>query len=64
MKSKDEFVAKWKHDLAGMVLDALVSNATGAELAVKTRLLMEKVETRLAQYWTDLQEPILGPVRR
>lgn len=60
MKSKQEFIERWKHDLGGMLLDASTVGAKGPALSLWVAGIMEKVERRLGQYYDDLApvEPI------
>lgn len=57
--SKEAFVAHWKHEFAGMVLDAALNTRRGAELSFSLANLMDKIEARLGQIYGQLaSDPI------
>jgi hypothetical protein len=55
MKARQEFIDAWKHEWAGMVLDALTAQRTGADLGLFARHLIRKVDERIGKMWDDLQ---------
>lgn len=59
--SKEAFVNHWKHEIAGMVLDAATRKAHGKELSLVIDFLLGKVETRLGQMWESLAPVELKP---
>jgi hypothetical protein len=53
-RTRDEFIDRWKHDLGGMIAEALTARARDAALSLLIESLLEKVKARLGQYWDDL----------
>jgi hypothetical protein len=59
-RTKEEFVARWRHDLIGVLNEALATPRPGAdpvsfaEFGRKSLELIDKAIGRLEQYWDDL----------
>jgi hypothetical protein len=52
--SKQDFMEKFRHEWAGMVLDAATSGCRGAELAFAMRHTMQKIDRHLALMYDAL----------
>ncbi len=55
--TRREFVDNHRHEFSGMVLDAAITKATGAPLAVFLRDMMKRVDERLGQMYDELIPP-------
>ncbi|MGD9712862.1 MAG: hypothetical protein AB7V46_12435 [Thermomicrobiales bacterium] len=60
--TKTEFIDRWKHELAGMVLDAML-HRHGAEAAIFARNSMRKIDERLGQMFDQLNPPAEVPAK-
>lgn len=58
MLSREEFVAKYRHELSGMILDAYTANLHGAELSVHLRGLLRKVDAKLGEMYAAMVPPV------
>ncbi len=61
-RTRTEFIEAFKHDLAGMLIEALTTKGpdcplTSAQLGVKAMGLIAKSETRLGQMYDYLAPP-------
>ena len=61
MRTKQEFIDRWKHILGGMILDGATSVRSGAELSQFLRTILDKVDGHLGLMWTELQPPVIAP---
>src|SRR5258708_3082121 len=52
--SKDEFIAKWRNDLAGRILEGVTAEYRGAQLGVWARGVLSRVDMLLEQMHNDL----------
>ena len=52
--TRQEFVERWKHQLAGMILDGATVARTGADLGLWCRSVMGKTDVLLARMYDDL----------
>lgn len=62
--SKDDFVDKYRHELAGLVVDAATSKRTGADLAMSLRFLMDKIDGKLGSMYADLVPDLIRKAAR
>ncbi len=53
--SKEDFINRWRHELAGEILDACTVQRTGADLGLFVRRVMQKIDARLGQMWQEFQ---------
>lgn len=49
--TRGEFVEKFRHELAGLYIDAITQQRTGAELAFYIRQLMHKCDKLLGTFY-------------
>lgn len=61
--TRDEFIAEYRHELSGMILDAATSGKSGAELAVQIRHLMRKVDAQLGEMYDRLTTQTKGATK-
>jgi hypothetical protein len=63
MKSKEEFIKKFKNDIAGMALYGYVSDQKEGPCERVTHIfkIIPEVESKLAEMWTWLNGPIPPP---
>lgn len=54
--TKQEFMEKFRHEWAGMVVDAATMGTSGAERALTLRFLMQKIDRHLSHMY-DLLKP-------
>lgn len=59
---KQEFIDQWKHQLAGIVLDAATAGRTGADLAFWLRNIMKQIDVKLAVMYDQLKPPEPLPI--
>jgi hypothetical protein len=52
--TRDDFIAKHRHELAGLVLDGCTVARSGADLAIFARQIMHKVDARLGAIYAEL----------
>lgn len=52
--TRDEFLERHRHELAGLVLDAAVGERRGADLAIFLRNAMKRTDALLGAVWADL----------
>lgn len=57
LSRRKAFVEKRKHELAGLVLDGMTLNRTGAEFALWARQVMHRTDAMLAQMFDELCPP-------
>jgi hypothetical protein len=55
------FIEKWRHEMAGLVLDGCAVHRTGAEFALFARQIMHKVDQRLGQMYDQLNPKPAAP---
>lgn len=55
--TKDEFVQKHRHEIFGMICDALVTDAKGGELSLRMRANANRVDTILRQIYDEFIPP-------
>lgn len=55
--NKQDFIDKWKHEIAGLILDGATSGRSGADLALWLRGVMKKVDARLGDMHDSLKPP-------
>ncbi len=62
--TRQEFVSAWRHEVEGWLLDAAMTNRTGAELSVFLRAMRQKIEAKLAAVYDALvpDKPIPAPL--
>lgn len=48
-----EFVEKWRHEIGGIVLDAVTTQARGAELSLFCRTILRKIDNILVRMHED-----------
>lgn len=53
--TREQFIDRWKHELAGLMLDAATTGMSGAALALWCRNVMKTLDARLGQMWDSLQ---------
>jgi hypothetical protein len=58
--TRQEFVERFRHEISGMVLDA-IKPRDGAELAVFVRNIMRKVDAVVGQQYDALQPEAKAP---
>ena len=56
-----EFVERWKHQFAGIVLEAALTAANGEQRSIFLRSVFAKIERHLAQIHDELSAP--APVK-
>ena len=59
--TRDQFVEKWRHEVGGMILDA-VTPREGAHAAMFVRQILKKVDAKLAEMHGDLTSGIAAPI--
>lgn len=52
--TQDDFVEKHRHELAGLMLDAMLEHRTGSAGALWLRVMMKKLDTRLVAIYQDM----------
>ncbi len=57
-----EFISLHRHELGGMVLDAVTTRRTGADLSLHVRGLMEKIDSLLGAFYDSLQPAIVPQI--
>jgi hypothetical protein len=57
MSDKDEFVERWRHELAGPLLDAVMGGRKGAELSMWLAMTQRKIEGMLSKIFDEAGEP-------
>lgn len=60
MLTREEFIDRHRHELAGMVVDAATFGEHGAPGAMLLRGLMKKIDARLATIYGELTDPPNG----
>lgn len=58
--TKDEFLAKYRHDLAGRILEGVTAEYRGAQLGAWARTVLGRVDTLLGQIHDDLVPDPIG----
>jgi hypothetical protein len=58
--TRAEFIERWRHELAGAVLDGATTARTGADLALFARQILRKVDAQLNQMYLDLTNEPAG----
>ncbi len=53
--TKEQFVAKWRHEIDGWILDAAIEARRGADLSMFLRGMRAKVEAKLVAMYCDFQ---------
>ncbi len=61
--TREQFIERWKHQLAGLVLDGATVARTGADLGFFCRSVMSKTDTMLSRMYDDLQPKEPLPVK-
>jgi hypothetical protein len=59
--TREEFLGRYRHELAGIVLDAAMANRHGAELAVFCRSMMQRIDAKLGEMYVELTRPQPSP---
>lgn len=60
--TRAEFIVRWRHDLAGMFLNAMLVRQQGDQaLGLVVQTIFEKIDRRLGQYYDDLVKPTENP---
>lgn len=62
--TRQDFIDKHKHELAGVIADAAVVQRAGAPLAHFLRLAMQRIDQRLGSIYDDLQPAETKPQLR
>lgn len=60
--TRKDFIDKYKHQLAGFVVDAATAGRSGAELALFLRGVMQRIDANLGVIYDDLCPPAPLPV--
>ena len=62
--TRAEFIARWQHELAGLMIDAATSGRSGADLGLWVRTVMRTIDSKLGQMYDGLapSEPKPEPV--
>ncbi len=60
-KRRREFIEKNRHELAGLILDGITSNRTGADLALWCRQVMYRTDSKLGTLFDELLPPPTKP---
>lgn len=55
MKTREQFVQDYRHEIEGWLLDAALTKRNGAELSLWLRAMRAKIEAKLAAVYADLQ---------
>lgn len=58
--TREQFFAEFRHDWAGMVVDALTFRGQHADVGMKVAALLEKIDTRLNRMYDALQPQAIG----
>ncbi len=63
--TRDEYIEKYHHVFSGILLDGLTTRLGGAELSIKFKGLIDKVDTILAQQYDAIshKQPLNGAVQ-
>lgn len=59
--TKQAFIDKYKHELAGLVADAAVTARSGAPLAEWLRRSMQQIDAKLGSIYDELTTPAEVP---
>ncbi len=59
--TREEFVARYRHELAGIVLDGTIARRSGGELSLWLATAMQAIDARLGQMYDQLQPPPPAP---
>lgn len=62
LAKRKAFIDKRRHELAGLVLDGMTLNRTGAELALWARTTMHRTDKILADLFDELYPPPAKPL--
>ncbi len=55
MKTREQFVQEYRHEIEGWMLDAAMTKRSGAELSIFLRSIRARIEAKLAAMHADLQ---------
>jgi hypothetical protein len=53
--TQDEFVAKYRHEIDGWILDAAMEGRRGAELSIWLKTMRSKIESKLRAMYVSMQ---------
>jgi hypothetical protein len=56
MRTREQFIQEFRHEIEGWLLDAAMSGKHGAELSVWLRQMRQKIETKLGVMY-DASQP-------
>lgn len=62
--TRQEFVEKWRHELAGMCLDAALAGRHEASLGLWARAMMQKLDKMLAQMYDEVSPEKAIPAQK
>ncbi len=60
--TREQFIATFRHEIDGWVLDAAMSGHRGSDLSMFLRMMRGKIETKLASMYDALIPPKPVPV--
>jgi hypothetical protein len=59
--SRQDFVNRYKHELAGFVVDAIATPRQGPELSLWLRSMMARIDAKLGAIYDEFNQPQQPP---
>lgn len=60
-RTREEFIERWKHDLIGMMIEAMSMKGDAVAKGMLAEAISDKIKFRLGQYWDDLAPVKIEP---